>query len=266
MTNQSFRDAIAWTRQDDHVFEGTIGEGWANGPAAYGGIIAAAFLNHLQESCDRPDQRVRSFHMHLCAPVFAEPTRLQTRPDRLGHTVSHIAAEMTQSGNTCATAHGTFGTEQKNAAPRDTLPRPDVPPPTEVERQAETPLTPEFAQYFDYRFCIGDPPMSGSSEAHTGGWLRATESMPHDERLLVALMDAWVPSSFPTYDTFRRTLTVDYRCQFFGTPEAGDTETFYLFDARVDSARDGYACEDAALWTEEGRLLARAQQTYAILD
>ncbi len=265
MTTQSFLDAIEWTRHGDHTFEGTFGDSWANGPAAYGGIIAAAFMHQLREACDRPDQSARSFHMHLCAPVFSEPTRMTTRPDRLGHTVSHVSAEMTQNENICATAHATFGADQTNGPQRDDLERPSVPPPNEVDRQEETPLSPAFAQHFDHRFCLGDPPMSGSPRARTGGWLRAVEPMPHDARLMAALMDAWIPSTFPTYESFRRTLTVDFRCQFFAPPR-GDSDTFYLFDARVDSTSDGYACEDATLWGPDGTVVARAQQTYAILD
>lgn len=277
---QTLHDATHWTRRDEETFEGAIEKSWGNGPAAFGGIVGAAFLRQMTRRLDFADHRLRTLEMHLCAPVFAEPTEMRVTLDRKGHSVSHLSARMTQSGNTCATANATFAEDREGAPTHQRMEMPDVPAPGEVPAAPEMPLTPDFAKnHYEYRFCIGDPPLSGSDTPVSGGWLRTTTAeAPHDHRQVACLMDCWPPSMFPTYQEFRRTVTSDIRYQFIEPPpalpdskgneegeDAGD-ERFYLFRAEVKTAFDGYATEDAELWTEDGTLLARVQQMYTILD
>lgn len=271
---QTVDDATHWERTGDGTFEGQIGESWGNGPAAFGGIVAAAFLRQFQRRLDFADHPIRTLEMHLCAPVFFdETTVVDVTLDRKGQSVSHLSAKMSQSGNTCATANATFAADNSDKPTFDRLAAPDIPAPGDVEPMPETPLTPNFAKHhFEHRFAIGDMPMSGSETPLTGGWLRPSHPMPADNRLVCNLMDAWLPSMFVTYEDFRRTVTADIRYQFIEPPPApgeaheDEESPFYLFRAEVQSAFDGYATEDAELWTEDGTLLARVQQMYVILD
>ncbi|MFB6374375.1 MAG: acyl-CoA thioesterase [Bradymonadaceae bacterium] len=261
-------EAIDWTRADDGQFEGELTDEWANGSGAYGGIIAASLLRQMTRTLDDEDQSPRTLHAHLGAPLRFEPATARVRIDRRGRSISQVSTRLSQKDEVSATASATFAGDRSESSPRTDLPRPDTPPPEEVEPAPDLPIMPVYlTNFFEMRFCIGDLPLSGSETAETGGWLSTREPFADGPELAVCLLDAWPPSVFPTYETFRRTVTVDHRFQFWeATDRDGTTHEPFLFHATSEIVDDGYAREDAAVWSREGNLVATAQQLYAILD
>lgn len=261
-------EATDWTRTDDGTFEGEVSSEWANGPGAYGGIIAASLLHQIERTLEPEDQHLRTLHLHLCAPLRFEAAETEVRLDRRGRSISHVSARTEQADEVPATASATYGADRSDAPSRLQVDPPDVPPPEEVEPAPELPIMPDFStNFFEMRFCVGDLPLSGSETAETGGWLSTREPFADGPRLAVCLLDAWPPSIFPTYETFRRTVTVDHRFQFWDAVHRdGTTDEPFLFHATSDVVDDGYAREDAAIWSRDGTLVATAQQLYTILD
>jgi len=262
------RDAAFWSATGSASFESTLSERWANGPGAYGGVVAASLLHQMGRVLDDGSQVPRTLTVHMNAPVRFEPARMYVEVRRRGMTISNVTARIEQSDETRAFASATFAGEQSNPPEFFRLDRPEVPPPDEVEVVSETPMLPRFAcEFFEYQYCLGEYPMSGAETPESGGWLSSEEPVRDGPLLATCLLDAWPPSVFSTFETFRRTVTVDMRLQFWSAAErSGPTDEPFLFHARSDVVRDGYAEEDALLWSREGDLVARSKQLYAVLD
>ena len=264
----ALRVASHWERTDEGVFRNTIPFEWANGPGAYGGIVAASLLRQMQRVVDDPDKPARTLHVQMCAPLRWEPATMRARVDSKGRSITHAGARIEQEGELAATASATFAASTPERESLCHLEPPEIPPPEDVALAPPMPLMPEFARnFFRFSFCMGKLPMTGAEVAETGGYLSTQEPFEEGPLLASCLLDAWPPSVFPTFEEFRRTVTVDLRYQFLGTHRRkGTTDEPFLFHAKSDVVADGYAREDAELWTKERELLARAQQTYAILD
>ena len=261
-------DATDWDRTDDETFEGELSADWANGPGAYGGIIAATLLRQMERTLDHDDHHPRTLHVHLCAPLRFEPATLEVRSDRRGRSLSHLSARIAQGDDLPATASATFAKNQPEAPVLRDLDPPEVPDHGELEPAPELPMMPDFStNFFEMRFCIGDLPLSGSETAESGGWLSTKAPFADGPMLAACLMDAWPPAVFPTFETFRRAVTVDHRFQFWNATHRDDqTDEPFLVRATSEIVDDGYAQEDVAVWTEDGELVATARQLYAILD
>jgi len=260
--------AATWKPAGPETFEATLSERWANGPGAYGGIVAASVLRQMERVLDDDEQVPRTLNLHLSAPLRFEPAKLTVELDHAGMTVSHLSAHLDQSGGTAATASATFARARTESPDVLRLQRPDVPPPEEIEIISDTPMLPRFAcEFFEYQYCLGAFPMSGADEPVSGGWLSSEEPVEDGPILAACLLDAWPPSIFSTFETFRRTLTVDLRYQFWQAGErSGATDEPFVFRAKSDVVREGYAEEDAVLWSRDDEIVARAKQLYAILD
>ncbi len=261
-------EATDWTRTDEHTYESRLAEEWANGPGAYGGIVAASLLRQMQRSLDHDAQVPRTLHVHLPAPLRFEPATLEVRPERRGRSMSHLSARIEQESEVAATASATFAEHRPDAPVHHTLEVPEVPAPEEVEPAPDLPMMPEFSRnFFEMRFCLGDLPLSGSERAESGGWLAFDEPVTDGPLLATCLLDAWPPAIFPTFETFRRAVTVDHRFQFWGAIDReGRTDEPFLVRATSDLVDDGYAQEDVAIWSADGTPVATARQLYAILD
>jgi acyl-CoA thioesterase len=265
---QTLDEATRWEPLGDGQFEQTIEESWANGPGAYGGVTAAALIGQMRRVLANADQTIRTLGMHLCAPLRPEPSVMEVRLDRRGRSISHLSARIVQEEECCATATATFAADRPDSPEIRELEMPSIEPPEDYEAITDNPMLPTFARnYFVYRYGLGHFPMEGADRAESGGWLNFAEPVEEGALAAACLLDAWPPSVFSTFETFRRTVTVDLRYQFFETDRCeGMTEEPYLFHARTDTATDGYAQEDADLWSPDGELVARAQQLYAVLD
>lgn len=264
----SITSAATWESAGSETFETTLSERWANGPGAYGGIVAASVLRQMERVLDDGEQVPRTLNLHLSAPLRFEPAEMTVDLEHAGMTVSHLSARIEQSGGTAAIASGTFARGRPDSPEFFRLERPDVPAPEEVDVISDTPMLPRFAcEFFEYQYCLGGFPMSGADEPESGGWLSAEEPAEDGPLLAACLLDAWPPSVFSTFETFRRTMTVDLRYQFWQAHErTGATDEPFVFHAESDVVRDGYAEEDAVLWSRDDDLVARAKQLYAILD
>lgn len=261
-------EAATWESTGAETFESTLSERWANGPGAYGGIAAASVLRQMERVLDDDEQVPRTLNIHMSAPLRFEPAEMTVEVEHLGMTISHLSARIEQSDGTTAIASGTFARKREESPDFFRLERPDAPPPEEIEVISDTPMLPRFAcEFFEYQYCLGEFPMSGADEPVSGGWLSSEEPAADGPLLAACLLDAWPPSVFSTFETFRRTMTVDLRYQFWTANErSGTTDEPFLFHAESDVVRDGYAEEHAALWSEASDIVARAKQLYAILD
>ena len=142
--------------------------------------------------------------------------------------------------------------------------------PPQVPPLAQTPRipiggakAPRFTQHVDFRPCWGRGPFdSGAAEQRFGGWTRPVEPTTGDAGLALLLLDAWPPAIFAGARHPVPAATVVLSAHFL-RPIAPDPAWIVTVAGRATD--EGYASQDNEVWSGDGRLLARAQQLFAVL-
>lgn len=237
--------------------------GWAQGRGAFGGLVLAAMLRAI-ESCEPDsDRRLRSLTGELVGPVLVGPSEIAVEELRRGSGVSSWTAVLRQGDAALARASVLLG------KPRDAggtwQPQAEPMPPWRDTAIAamDVPFAPEFARNLEFR-PTGPLPFSGAREPIASGWIRARVG---PQRLgapeLVALADAWWPSTFSTARAPGPIATVAFTLQSLLGARTLPADVPLFHRARAVAAGDGYFVEHRELWTETGELVALNQQTFA---
>ncbi len=267
VVTQTFQEAISWSPVEPGTYRSSIDETWFQGRGAFGGVLAGAIIRAMTDVIDSPRHRLRALNTQFCAPVDTEPARLDVEIVRRGSSVINTRARITQDGAPRTTASATFGADRDSEADFQRTSAPDVPLPQEVEPAPESPLFPDFSQYYEYRFCVGNIPYSGSDEATVGGWCRLRDAdRPVDTIQAAALLDIWPPAILSTMSGPTAAATVFWQLVFDAVLPLDDAaaDDFVLVDSSSDQATGGYAEQRSSLWSHDGRRLAQSQQLVAI--
>lgn len=260
-----FVTATTWSPLGEGRYRGDVRPEWFQGRGAYGGVLGGALLRSMMRELNEPAREPRSLTVHFCAPVGEGEAVLTVRVERAGRQVSHLSARLEQGGQVACLASATFALSRETSLVYSEARPPKVPPPAEV-RTTPSELLPVFGRQFEYRWCVGAAPYSGAAEARVGGWIRPRVPTPLDAPLVVALMDAFPPAAFTRVEGFCNGATMDYTVQFHTPlPLAGAApDAFYLRTGESRWAAEGYADDQAELWSEDGRLVARFRQLAAV--
>ena len=121
---------------------------------------------------------------------------------------------------------------------------------------------PPYAQHLWFQPGWGGVPLSGTAP-RSGGYLSyRDEPSVYDRRALGLLIDSWWPS-FLTHETQMRPMGTTSIQVTFMMPEA--VRGPFLLQVQGQALADGFGVEDNHLWDSEGRLVAIAQQTIAMI-
>lgn len=269
-----FLRAVTVTPIAEHRFLVTFLPEWVQGRGVYGGVVSAAVVNAVHQVAD-PRRRLRAMSLSFCAPAKPGNATIVTRVVREGALVSTFGAEVVgDDGGVIATAILTCAAprsvpddvKRQGSIARVTMP--SCPSPSELAPiPVDLPLMPTFARQLEFRFAVGDPPGSMGA-SHVGAWLRFREPglTVVDAAMAVALLDALPPALLSALPALRPAASVEWHVQFFTDlprPLALGEDVLVTAETRV--AHDGYAEELDQLWSTDGRLLAQAHQTIALL-
>ena len=269
--SKPFEEATALTREGAARFAAEIDPAWSVGRGPNGGYVAMLLLRALTDTvaATAPDERIpRSLTIHYVAPPALGPSHIETHVERSGRTLTTVTARLTQPSaqgeRLCAVALAAFFTPASDAGivlREDDMP--NVPPPEDCPqfRGPDDGALP-FTQHYDYRWAIGDPPLSGSAHARVGGWIRLAEPRVADALLVAAFTDAWVPSVYPRLTQPLATPTIDLTIHFrTRLPLIGaqpDDFYFGVYSSRLGV--EGFFEEDSEVWSKGGQLLAQSRQ------
>ncbi|EDM80212.1 TesB-like acyl-CoA thioesterase [Plesiocystis pacifica SIR-1] len=258
-----------------------IHDGWQQGRGAFGGLAIGLMVRAMEQvrdavHDDEQPRPLRSIMAQLPAPLLVGPAQLEAAVLRRGRSLSSLGVALTQKGRVVAqatgiAAHGRPETHDIQLAappPRRTAPAwPDVPP---IPQQR---LFVPFSSHMEYRV-TSSAPGRATAEApqrfETTGWIRfrnATDaSAPLGLPELIALIDAYWPAHMTAATRIRPSATVDFRCYFPPLPTAPlpAAEPLY-FEAFTEHAGGGFVNERRALYAADGSLLARNDQSFALL-
>jgi acyl-CoA thioesterase len=255
----------ALRRCADGAFEAALDRGWWIVVGPNGGYLAAILLRAMTETAADPERAPRSLTVHYVSPAHEGPVRIAATVERAGRSLSTVSARLEQDGALVALALAAFAKPRPSPEFAD-LPMPEVPPPESLQRLAlPGERSAPMREQLESRPAFGEPIRAGMPHALAGGWMRTVVPRRADPLLVALLCDAWPPAvaqhralavapprGMPTVD-----LTIHFRSP---VPSDAKPEDFYLGVYRSRTLREGFAEEDAEIWTRSGVLLAQSRQ------
>lgn len=253
----------------DQAATGTahVEEGWGQGRATYGGLVAGLLLSAIKATTDEGGTPpLRSMTVSFVAPVTAGSAGIEARVLRAGSRATQAEAHLVQEGQVGAAMLASFGGERESTVqvtPRVLMP--DLPAPDGVEALPHIPgMTPDFFQHVELRLADGGWPYSGAHTSHMQGWMRFREAPPtFDEEHFVSLVDAWPPAVIQMLSTPAPASSLTWTLEILGDITAAP-DTHWAYDVRTDHAAHGYAHTEAHVWRPDGSLVAISRQTVAV--
>lgn len=254
----SFADALHLVPDGDAVL-GTVTPEWAQGRAAFGGLIVGMAVRALAQRVPA-DRRLRSVLVDFVSPAGVGPLRIETRILREGRALTHAEARLTQDGEVRAVVVAAYGAARATAirweagaappaAPADTLPAFPY-----IEG-----ITPRFTRELEYRWTGDSIPFTGGTEPRVGGWVRLADPMPADDAVVLALLDAWPAPVLPLLRAPAPASTVTWMVDLVASVDAAP-DAWWRFEGTTIAAGEGHASVEGRLWGPDGRLVAASRQ------
>ncbi|MFM2421404.1 MAG: hypothetical protein RL385_6127 [Pseudomonadota bacterium] len=232
---------------------------WAQGRAAFGGLMAALLARALEREVD-PARTPRSMLISFIAPVSAGPIEIETREIRSGRALTHLTARLLQGGQECATMLAAFGLQGSSrihvagAAPAVPAPADELMAVPYIEG-----VHPRFLKHFELRWRPRDIPFSGQATGGVAGYVRHAEDVPLDTASLLALIDAWPPAVLPMLSRPAPASTVTWMVDPTAALDGLPGQSL-RYEATIVSAHGGYASVESRIWSPSGVLLAASRQ------
>ncbi|MEM6731389.1 MAG: thioesterase family protein [Myxococcota bacterium] len=249
-----------WTRDGDH-HRWTVPEGWGQGRAVFGGLVAGAAARLSQSFVERP---LRTIQTQFLAPVRHGVLEAEFEELRRGKSATITRATLRQDDRISSLFVFTHIEPRPDSI---RVPFPDAPewkPPEQVMQMPYIAgVTPEFTQHYDFRFAEGSMPFTGGTRAHFNGYIRAKEDAGVEVADTLGLVDAW---PCPTLTILSRPVaasTVTWTLHLFDPPSP---TAFNRYAFRTELAASGFSTSVGRMWNAEGQPVAYSEQTVAVFD
>lgn len=261
----NFNDAVMATSENTSQAV-TIPENWGQGRATFGGMVAALMYQRiaLQVAADRP---VRALMVSFVAPVAAGAIDVRVQLLREGKAASQLQATAYQGDQVCAVMLASFAGERESMVRVEPDTAPAFSAPEEVQPFPFIPgLTPDFTQYFDYRYTLGKMPFMGSTQKEMGGWIKLREESTQAISVaqILALLDAWPPAVFSMLKKPASGSSLTWNISFVDLPEDCSASDWWQYLADIQSSANGYSHIDGTLWDKHGKVAVISRQTVSV--
>lgn len=237
----------------------TVPDGWAQGRALYGGLVAALAAEPMAMALESP-RPIRTLLGNFVAPAPVGDLDLRTEILREGRAVVQTRCDVMAGDQVVFAATAAFGDDRPSqGVPADFVmdakPRDSVPPMAKGVR-----VLPGFLDNFDVHWTGGGVPMSGSKDRKTGMWVRHKSDMSaYPIAKLVGLADMPPPVMMSHYDRPIRASSMSWSLEFVVPPQNVETDWFYL-DFTLEAAANGYSQQSGLIFAEDGTLVALSRQ------
>lgn len=224
----------------------------------HGGHLAAIALEHSARAAADPERVARSLTLTLVSAADGGALHVDAAVERAGSALTTTSVRLAQGGRAIAFGAATFGAARPGITRRDRA-MPDVPPPGDCVPLVEAPVAEAQGLPIEHRPAAAPLPLAGSDDARIAVWMRRRADEPLDAAGLALLADGAVPALFGAIDTFIAMPTVELSVQLADVGAAAASPWVLGVFTNVDAA-DGYAVEDAELWTPGGALVLTGRQ------
>lgn len=243
-----------------------IPEGWGQGRATYGGLLAALMCSRLLHVVGE-DRVLRSATVSFIGPVAAGEATLTVEVFRNGKSVTQAEARLYQNDEVLAVLLASFGaTRDSQIVVAAKAVAPDFKAPEDCQAMLYIPgVVPEFIQQIDMRWSEGSLPFAGVETPDFGGWMRyRTPVQQMTLTHLLGLVDCWPPAVLPMFKVPAPASSMCWTIEFLHFPEGKTGESWWQYQVRTDASAEGYAHTEANIWDDNGRLVAISRQAITI--
>lgn len=255
----------------DHVHDTkdttqTVPEKWGQGRATFGGLVAAMMYEKIPKDVSA-DRAIKSITLSFVAPVAPGNLDIMVKILRAGKAATQVQVTAYQGDAVCAVMLASFGGARESAIAVDYENAPTTTQPEDVPAFPFIPnLTPDFTQYFDYRFTEGKMPFMGSTQTIMGGWIKLKEpcAQPVSVAQILALLDAWPPAVFSMLKKPTTGSSLTWTISFMDLPEQATADEWWQYEANIQHAQDGYSHIDSTMWDINGKPVALSRQTVSV--
>ncbi|MFC8433248.1 acyl-CoA thioesterase [Streptomyces sp. NPDC057253] len=245
--------------------ESQIDPEWRSWEGAHGGHVAAVALAAVRARFAGGARPVRTLTTHFLAPVGAGPLHVSGTAPASGKRTAACVFSGHQDGLPVVVGSALFGSGRPGTA-YDGQPAPDVPGPDDC-RSVRLPghLAP-FARQLEIRPATADLPLAGGDRAELLAWVRFLDDRPLDAGAVVTLTDVLPPALYAVWKAPRPVPSAELTVHFTDALDESEAlpEGWTLVRIRTDHAGAGWAVDDSAVWSADGRLLALGRQSRVV--
>ena len=261
----NFNDSMSAVRETaSHTVN--IPEKWGQGRATFGGMLVAAMFEKIIPHI-APDRPVRSVMVSFVAPVAPGEMQVMLKVLREGKAATQVQATAYQNDQACAVVLASFAGDRESMVAVETGTAPVFIAPDEVQAfPFISGVTPDFTQYFDYRYTLGKMPFMGSNQTEMGGWIKLREDSerPVSVAAILALLDAWPPAVFSMLKKPASGSSLTWNISFVNVPEDCSANDWWQYQADIRSSAHGYSHIDSTLWDKHGKVSVLSRQTVSV--
>jgi len=238
-----------------------IGEDWMQGRAGFGGLVAGLVYESMRKQLGS-NVPVRCLQVSFVGPVDASPLEVTSEVLRQGKNVSHVLGRGMQNGEVKILVQGSFGQSRASSVSllADRLKLSGTV--AEAKKLPHIPqVIPEFTKHFDFRY-LTEFPFSGSPKNYLEGYVRLAEPcQTMTEAHVLALIDAWPPTTLPMFDRPCMASSLSWTIEFIQPHTPLRSDEYLVYRADIVQSEGGYAYARAKIANEAGELIAISQQT-----
>jgi acyl-CoA thioesterase len=260
-----FLQTLASMRPQDNGFCAEIGEGWSQGRATFGGMVAA-LGNEAMRRLVPSDRALRGLEVTFIGPLLTGSVRIETEILRIGKVVTIAAARLWSDDKIASSMTGVYGGARATSI---SISPPTPPRMKDVEQLPDADYPPHlggpaFLQQFGLRFAEGSWPFSGLSLSRSKAYIRHKDPAALTESHVVALIDC-IPSPVMQMMSIRApSSSLIWTLQFLRHDYSFATDSWWRIDTDIDSAGDGYACQSSLVLDPNGVPAAISRQLVAV--
>lgn len=244
----------------------TIPEKWGQGRATFGGLVAGVLFEKLLPHVEQ-GRPVKSIMVSFIAPVAPGETDVHVRVLRAGKAATQVQATAYQNDQPCAVLLASFGGDRESIINIEAQAAPSFSKPEDTK---EFPfiqgLTPDFSQYFDYRYTQGNMPFMGNGEHKLGGFIKLHEAAQGPVQIseILSLLDAWPPTVFALLKRPTSGSTLTWNISFVNESQDCTVNDWWQYEAEIKTSAHGYSHIDANMWDKNGGLTVMSRQTVSV--
>ena len=270
MSTHPFDRALALAHSDIRAghFTGTTSLDYWNMVGPFGGTTAAVMLQAVLQHPDLLGEPI-ALTVNYATAIEAGAFDLQATAVRTNRSTQHWTVQLTQAGPSGAPQVTTTATvvtaARRSTWSQNDMPRPDAPPPADVQRTSVGPKGVAWINRYEMRMVHGGIPAvwDGSGDhSETRLWMRDADLRPIDFASLTAMSDLFYPRVWLRRAKVVPAGTVSITTYFHtdSAEMAAIGDGYLLGRASALQFRNGFFDQAAQLWSEAGRLLATSTQ------
>ncbi len=259
-----FDQAIAIEPAGPRLFRATTAPAYGMMVGPFGGFIAAILLRAVLDDAERRGDPV-ALTVNFCGAIGQGDFDIATKLQRAGKYTQHWSLELTQGGETKATATVLLGVRGDTFA-HEAAPPPDAPGPNTIEP------TPAFApntwiDKYEFRFIEGGidfpvAPFESLRSPRTLAWVKDAPDRPLDYLSLAALSDTFFFRLLHVRGAITPNGTATLTTYFHGTADeiAAQGTASLLGAGDANRFNANFHDQSFRLWGASGKLLASGVQ------